>query len=218
MSNVRLVALTQPVGLEETATSEEFIAYCARVSNPGNQENNSTAPKLLNYLIKNNHWSPFEMAHAVMEIETTRDIARQILRHRSFSFQEFSQRYATVTADAVLREARLQDTKNRQNSLDTNDEGLQEWWDMAQRSVAAVTSEVYSYALSRGIAKEVARVLLPEGMTPSRLYMAGSIRSWIHYIQLRTGNGTQKEHREVASKCCGVLVSAMPSLRDIITR
>ena len=216
MSNVRLVALTQPVGIEDIVTSEEFVAYCARVSNPGNQENNSTAPKLLNYLIKNQHWSPFEMAHAVIEIETTRDIARQILRHRSFSFQEFSQRYATVTEDAVLRETRLQDSKNRQNSLDTNDEGLQEWWNMAQRSVAAVTSEVYSYALSRGIAKEVARAVLPEGMTPSRLYMAGSIRSWIHYIQLRTGNGTQKEHREVASQCCAALVAEMPALSEIM--
>ena len=218
MSNVRLVALTQPVGLEDIATSEEFVAYCARVSNPGNQENNSTAPKLLSYLINNHHWSPFEMAHAVMEIETTRDIARQILRHRSFSFQEFSQRYSTVTEDAVLRKARLQDTKNRQNSLDTNDEVLQEWWDTMQLAVADVTKEAYSLAIGRGIAKEVARVLLPEGMTPSRLYMAGSIRSWIHYIQLRTGNGTQKEHREIASQCCNGLVSAMPSLRDIITR
>ena len=218
MSNVRLVALTKPVGLEDIATSEEFVAYCARVSNPGNQENNSTAPKLLNYLIKNQHWSPFEMAHAVMEIETTRDIARQILRHRSFGFQEFSQRYATVTEDAVLREARLQDTKNRQNSLDTNDEVIQEWWDTMQLAVADVTKEAYSLAIGRGIAKEVARVLLAEGMTPSRLYMAGSIRSWIHYIQLSTGNGTQKEHREIATQCCDVLVSAVPSLRDIITR
>lgn len=216
MSQVRLIAFTQPIELEGVQTGEELVAYCARVSNPGNQANHETAPRLLNYLVRNHHWSPFEMAHAVIEITTTRDIARQILRHRSFSFQEFSQRYAEVDAEPVLREARLQDTKNRQNSLAIEDDDLRKWWDYNQKAVAEMTGNVYEAALRMGIAKEVARAVLPEGMTPSRLYMAGSIRSWIHYIQLRAGNGTQKEHREIAVMCRLALLHVMPSLEEIL--
>ena len=215
MSQVRLIALTQPM-LAEAQTAEELVAYCARVSNPGNQANHETAPRLLNYLTRNHHWSPFEMAHAVVEITTTRDIARQILRHRSFSFQEFSQRYAAVTDEMVMREPRMQDTKNRQNSTEIYDEDLKFWWDDKQSGVAAYTSAVYQQALERGIAKEVARSVLPEGLTPSRLYMAGTIRSWIHYIQLRSANGTQKEHREIAVMCKLAILDAMPSLEEIL--
>lgn len=215
MSQVRLIALTQPL-LEEAQTAEELVAYCARVSNPSNQANHGTAPRLLSYLVRNHHWSPFEMAHAVIEIETTRDIARQILRHRSFSFQEFSQRYAAVQDGAVIREARLQDAKNRQNSIEVDDAKLQVWWQDMQQLVASQTQLAYKAALERGIAKEVARAVLPEGLTPSRLYMAGSIRSWIHYIQLRAGNGTQKEHREIAVKCRDELLKVMPSLKEIL--
>lgn len=215
MSQVRLIAITQPL-LAEAQTAEELVAYCARVSNPGNQANHETAPRLLNYLTRNHHWSPFEMAHAVIEIVTTRDIARQILRHRSFSFQEFSQRYAAVTDEAELRELRLQDTKNRQNSLATEDEDLRLWWQDKQEGIAAYSSAVYQQALDRGIAKEVARAVLPEGMTPSRLYMAGSVRSWVHYIQLRAGNGTQKEHREIAEMCRLAMLDVMPSLEEIL--
>lgn len=216
MSQVRLIAFTQPIELDGVQTGEELVAYCARVSNPGNQANHETAPRLLNYLTRNHHWSPFEMAHAVVEITTTRDIARQILRHRSFSFQEFSQRYAAVTDEMVMREPRMQDTKNRQNSTEIYDEDLKFWWDDKQSGVAAYTSAVYQQALERGIAKEVARSVLPEGLTPSRLYMAGSIRSWIHYIQLRAGNGTQKEHREIAVMCRLALLHVMPSLEEIL--
>lgn len=216
MSQVRLIAFTQPIELDGVQTGEELVAYCARVSNPGNQANHETAPRLLNYLTRNHHWSPFEMAHAVIEIQTTRDIARQILRHRSFSFQEFSQRYAAVTDEAVIREARAQDNKNRQNSLDIEDDDLRKWWDYNQKAVADMTGQVYEAALRMGIAKEVARAVLPEGMTPSRLYMAGSVRSWIHYIQLRAGNGTQKEHREIAVMCKLALLHVMPSLEEIL--
>lgn len=216
MSQVRLIAFTQPIELDGVQTGEELVAYCARVSNPGNQANHETAPRLLNYLTRNHHWSPFEMAHAVIEIQTTRDIARQILRHRSFSFQEFSQRYAEVTDGAVLREARLQDTKNRQNSIETENFALSDWWERKQGFIAAAAMEVYNEALLQGIAKEVARAVLPEGMTPSRLYMAGSVRSWIHYIQLRAGNGTQKEHREIAVMCKLALLHVMPSLEEIL--
>lgn len=216
MSQVRLIAFTQPIELEGVQTGEELVAYCARVSNPGNQANHETAPRLLNYLTRNHHWSPFEMAHAVVEITTTRDIARQILRHRSFSFQEFSQRYAAVTDEMVMREPRMQDTKNRQNSTEIYDEDLKFWWDDKQSDVAAYTSAVYQQALERGIAKEVARSVLPEGLTPSRLYMAGTIRSWIHYIQLRSANGTQKEHREIAVMCKLAILDAMPSLEEIL--
>lgn len=216
MSQVRLIALSQPVGLDGVQTAEELVAYCARVSNPSNQVNHDTAPRLLSYLVRNHHWSPFEMAHAVIEVVTTRDIARQILRHRSFSFQEFSQRYAAVQDDAVIREARLQDAKNRQNSVEVDDAELQVWWQEKQQLIASQTQLAYEAALERGIAKEVARAVLPEGLTPSRLYMAGPVRSWIHYIQLRAGNGTQKEHREVAVKCRDELLKVMPSLKEIL--
>ena len=216
MSQVRLIAFTQPIELDGVQTGEELVAYCARVSNPSNQANHETAPRLLNYLTRNQHWSPFEMAHAVMEIQTTRDIARQILRHRSFSFQEFSQRYAEVTDDVMLREARLQDTKNRQNSTETDDAELQRQWHTLQSRTAELTRQTYQWALEQGIAKEVARAVLPEGLTVSRLYMAGSIRSWIHYIQLRAGNGTQKEHRELAVMCRLALLHVMPSLKEIL--
>lgn len=216
MSQVRLIALSQPVGLDGVQTAEELVAYCARVSNPSNQANHDTAPRLLSYLVRNHHWSPFEMAHAVIEVVTTRDIARQILRHRSFSFQEFSQRYAAVQDDAVIREARLQDAKNRQNSVEVDDAELQVWWQEKQQLIASQTQLAYEAALERGIAKEVARAVLPEGLTPSRLYMAGPVRSWIHYIQLRAGNGTQKEHRELAVKCRDELLKVMPSLKEIL--
>ncbi len=216
MSQVRLIAFTQPIELEGVQTGEELVAYCARVSNPANQANHETAPRLLNYLVRNQHWSPFEMAHAVIEIQTTRDIARQILRHRSFSFQEFSQRYAAVVDDAVIREARMQDTTNRQNSLAIEDDDMRKWWEYQQNEVAKKTGEVYAAALRMGIAKEVARAVLPEGLTPSRLYMSGSVRSWIHYIQLRAGNGTQKEHREIAVMCKLALLHVMPSLKEIL--
>src|SRR4030042_59921 len=216
MNQVRLIAFTQPIELEGVRTGEELVAYCARVSNPANQANHETAPRLLNYLVRNQHWSPFEMAHAVIEINTTRDIARQILRHRSFSFQEFSQRYAEVVADPVLREARLQDTTNRQNSTPAHDAQLRAWWDDQQAWLAEQATKVYQDALNQGIAKEVARAVLPEGLTPSRLYMSGSVRSWIHYIQLSAGNGTQQEHREIAVMCKLALLHVMPSIKEIL--
>jgi thymidylate synthase (FAD) len=216
MSQVRLIAFTQPIEVEGVQTGEELVAYCARVSNPANQANHETAPRLLSYLVRNQHWSPFEMAHAVIEIHTTRDIARQILRHRSFSFQEFSQRYAEVVADPVLREARLQDTTNRQNSTESQDFALRAWWDDQQAWLAEQAVKVYQDALNQGIAKEVARAVLPEGLTPSHLYMSGSVRSWIHYIQLRSGNGTQKEHREIAVMCKLALLHVMPSIKEIL--
>tara|TARA_Y100001951_G_scaffold73741_1_gene60663 strand:- start:591 stop:1283 length:693 start_codon:yes stop_codon:yes gene_type:complete len=196
-SEVRLVGVTKPT---EDMSLGEFIAYCARVSNPSNQNNHMTSPKLLNYLIKNNHWSPFEMASITMEIKTTRDIARQILRHRSFSFQEFSQRYAEQS-NFYLREARLQDEKNRQNSIEIEDEKLQEDWKQIQRNLVEFANRSYQTALGMGIAKEQARAILPEGNTASTLYMSGTVRSWIHYCDLRCGNGTQKEHMDVANKC-----------------
>lgn len=216
MSQVRLIAFTQPIELEGVQTGEELVAYCARVSNPANQANHDTAPRLLNYLVRNHHWSPFEMAHAVIEIQTTRDIARQILRHRSFSFQEFSQRYAAVVDDAVIRECRMQDAKNRQASSECQDSDIRRWWYEKQAELAKQVSAVYEEALSFGIAKEVARAVLPEGLTPSRLYMSGSVRSWIHYIQLRAGNGTQKEHREIAVMCRLALLHVMPSIKEIL--
>lgn len=180
--------------------ADQFIAYAARVSNPSNQMNNETSEKLLKYCIRNQHWSVFEMVNVVMEIETTRDIARQILRHRSFSFQEFSQRYADPTKDLgfVTREARLQDTKNRQNSIETTDFELEDWWWRQQCGVWDIAQLAYNSAIAKGIAKEQARAVLPEGLTVSRMYMNGTLRSWIHYCELRMGNGTQKEHREVA--------------------
>lgn len=210
---VRLIAVTKPV-IEECKEAGDLIAYCARVSNPANQANTETAPRLLAYLQRNQHWSPFEMASMTLEITTTRDIARQILRHRSFSFQEFSQRYAAVQGDAVYRDARLQDAKNRQNSIGTDDHDLQAAWTDLQESVEALTSYAYQEALRLGIAKEVARSVLPEGMTTSTLYMAGTIRSWMHYIQLRAEAGTQLEHREIAIECRRILVEQFPALAE----
>lgn len=198
---VKLIAHTVPVSSEYGENVQDFIAYVARVSNPSNQSNFKTGPKLLKYLQDNQHWSPFEMASAVMEIKTTRDIARQILRHRSFSFQEYSQRYAAVTDTPVIRETRMQDNKNRQNSIETEDEALNYQWRIQQFSLIRHATEVYQWALDNGIAKEQARVVLPEGNTVSTILMSGTIRSWIHYIQLRSGNGTQKEHREIAIAC-----------------
>ena len=216
MHHASIVAVTKPLvtGVE---TADDFVAYAARVSNPSNQANSETAPRLVRYLRKNKHWSPFEMVHAVMEITTTRDIARQILRHRSFSFQEFSQRYADPTQDLgfVTREARLQDLNNRQNSIDiTDDEALKDEWTDRQKAVLDTIERHYSWAIANGIAKEQARAVLPEGMTVSRMYMAGSVRSWIHYCQLRMSNGTQREHRDVATSAWYELTNIFPSLRD----
>ena len=197
-----------------TPDLEEKVAYCARVSNPNNQRNHETAPKLLKYLMKHKHWSPFEMANVCMEIETTRDIARQILRHRSFSFQEFSQRYAEVS-EFETRECRMQDNKNRQNSLITDDLDTQEWWWAAQNRVKSEAEFMYQAALNRGIAKEQARALLPEGMAVSRMYMNGTLRSWLHYIEVRTDPSTQKEHRDVAEACKTVIATLCPSIMEI---
>lgn len=197
--SVKLIAYTQPV-IEEITNLTEFIAYVARVSNPDNQLNTETSGRLLKYLVKHSHWSPFEMASATMEIRTTRDIARQILRHRSFSFQEFSQRYA-IAQNFVTREARLQDTKNRQNSIENTDSMLNAEWSFRQNESINITRKNYAWALANGIAKEQARALLPEGLTESVIYMAGTLRSWIHYIELRSGPETQKEHREIAVAC-----------------
>ncbi len=199
MNKAKIVAVTKPLvrGLER---AEDFISYAARVSNPSNQMNMETSEKLLKYCIKNKHWSIFEMVNVVMEIETTRDIARQILRHRSFSFQEFSQRYADPTKDLgfVVREARLQDNKNRQNSVEINDTRLAESWEIRQKNVIISAKNAYNWAIENGIAKEQARAVLPEGLTVSKMYMNGTLRSWIHFCELRMGNGTQKEHRLVA--------------------
>jgi thymidylate synthase (FAD) len=194
-----------------TPDAEEKVAYMARVSNPGNQDNKETAPRLLRYLMKHKHWSPFEMVNVCMEIECTRDIARQIIRHRSFSFQEFSQRYAEAL-DMECSEARLQDEKNRQNSIPTQDKELQRWWDDMQRSLIAQARGVYGAALNNGIAKEVARKVLPEGLTYSRMYMNGTLRSWMHYVDIRCDEATQKEHREVAEKCKAILTEQFPSI------
>ena len=194
-----------------TPDAEEKVAYMARVSNPNNQDNKETAPKLLRYLMRNKHWSPFEMVNVCMEIECTRDIARQILRHRSFSFQEFSQRYAE-SLGFEYGEVRLQDEKNRQNSLPTQDRELQRWWDEQQAVVAAQARYSYGAALNQGIAKEVSRKLLPEGLTMSRMYMNGTLRSWMHYVDIRCDEATQKEHREVADKCKAILTEQFPSL------
>jgi len=211
MSEVNLIALSKPSAITDCNTSADLIAYTARVSNPANQSNLETAPRLLRYLIKENHWSPFEMVHMTIEIKTTRDIARQILRHRSFSFQEFSQRYAVAT-EFETREARLQDEKNRQNSVVTDDKELNEWWQMLQKKVRGQAELAYTDALKKGVAKEQARALLPEGLTQSTLYMAGSLRSWIHYCELRRGHGTQKEHMEVADKCWEIIRVHFPDI------
>lgn len=214
--NVNLISYSQPpkenmIGVEDI---QDLVAYCARVSNPSNQINSETAERLLKYLVKHKHWSPFEMVSVCLEIETTRDIARQFLRHRSFSFQEFSQRYADIrdlSDNFVLREARLQDQKNRQNSVDVEDAVLQEQWATIQQGVINASKEAYKWAIERGIAKEQARAVLPEGNTVSRLYANGTLRSWIHYIDLRSDNGTQKEHREIAVECAKVIAQIFPT-------
>jgi thymidylate synthase (FAD) len=218
---VRLISYSKPArGMydEGLTDAQELIAFCARVSNPSNQFNMETADKLIRYLIKHKHWSPLEMVSACLEITTTRDIARQILRHRSFSFQEFSQRYADPTKDLdfVLRDARLQDTKNRQNSIETSDVELQAWWDAKQKFLIDYVKTTYAEAIEKGIAKEQARAILPEGNTVSRLYMNGTLRSWIHFIDLRSGNGTQKEHMEVARECAQVIAEAFPMSTEFI--
>ena len=197
----------------------EQIAYAARVSNPGNQDNNDTAEKLVRYLIKHKHWSPLEMVSVCLEIDTTRDIARQILRHRSFSFQEFSQRYADPTKDLSfeVRDARLQDTKNRQNSIDVQDRQLQDAWIIKQKVLIDNARDAYEWAIKNGIAKEQARAVLPEGNTQSRLFMNGTLRSWVHYIQLRSANGTQKEHKEVAIACAKAIESVFPMITEFIS-
>lgn len=217
----KLIGYTQPVkdaisGIDDV---QDLIAYAARVSNPANQINNETAERLLNYLIKHKHWSPFEMASAVVEVETTRDIARQLLRHRSFSFQEFSQRYADVRGlddTFVLRKARLQDPKNRQNSLVTDDVGLHDAWAIHQRAVWQRAMDAYNWAIENGIAKEQARAVLPEGNTLSKLYVNGTIRSWIHYIELRSGHGTQLEHIELAREIGKAITEIFPMTGNFI--
>ena len=215
----RLISYSQTAeNLHVGKDIQELIAYCARVSNPSNQNNEATSEKLLSYLAKHKHWSPFEMVSACLEIETTRDIARQILRHRSFSFQEFSQRYANPTEDLgfVTREARLQDTKNRQNSIVVDDEQLQYEWEQKQKGVIAIAKRTYEWAIDNGIAKEQARAVLPEGLTESRMYMNGTLRSWIHFIELRSGNGTQKECQEVAIACAKAITEIFPLTEKFI--
>lgn len=204
-----------PVDLPDISTSEEFIAFVARVSNPANQGNTSTAPKLLKYLVQHKHWSPFEMVNVVMEVNTTRDISRQLLRH-TFKAQEFSGRYAEVEQPLVFREARLQDTKNRQNSLETDDSSLSAWWHFAQDQIADLSSSMYKEALEKGIAKEQARIVLPEGMVPTTLYVNGYLRTWIHYCQVRTDPSTQKEHRLVAQGAWEALLEHYPVLEGIL--
>jgi len=201
---------------EKDESLQDVIAYTARVSNPSNQDNTETSERLLRYLIREKHWSPFEMVSACLEVTTTRDIARQLLRHRSFSFQEFSQRYADPTQDLnfVMRQARLQDTKNRQNSLDVNDPDLQLEWYKQQAEVTNAAKKSYEWAIKNGIAKEQARAVLPEGIMESRLYVNGTIRSWIHYIELRSGHGTQKEHIELARACADALEPVFPMIRE----
>ena len=224
--HARLISYSQPVrhvhsgepGIMGLENIQDLVAYCARVSNPSNQANTKTTSKLLGYLIKHKHWSPFEMASACIEVETTRDIARQFLRHRSFSFQEFSQRYADIRDldDFVLREARLQDTKNRQNSIETEDERLSMLWAAKQLSVIEAAKEAYEWAIDNGIAKEQARAVLPEGNTVSKLYVNGTIRSWIHYVELRSDNGTQKEHMELAKAIAAAITQIFPAIKDYV--
>ena len=223
--NVKLISYSQqPIDTDKQDEFEfdlpnlqDLVAYCARVSNPSNQSNSETSERLIKYLIKHKHWSPLEMVSACLEVETTRDIARQLLRHRSFSFQEFSQRYADPTKelDFVLREARLQDNKNRQNSIKTEDSELQTRWSLIQQRVIDEAKYAYNWAIENGIAKEQARVVLPEGNTISRLYVNGTLRSWIHYIDLRDGNGTQEEHAEIARACAEVIAKVFPIIKII---
>jgi thymidylate synthase (FAD) len=219
--NVRMISYSKPsreMYDEGLVDVQELVAFCARVSNPSNQFNTDTSEKLIKYLIKHQHWSPLEMVSACLEIETTRDIARQMLRHRSFSFQEFSQRYADPTKDLsfVLREARLQDTKNRQNSVENENLALAAWWEERQKRVIHEAKEAYAWAIQNGIAKEQARAVLPEGLTVSRLYMNGTLRSWIHFIELRSANGTQKEHQEVARECAKVIAEVFPLANELV--
>ena len=225
---VRLISYSKPSRAmydEGLLDAQELVAFCARVSNPSNQFNTETSEKLIRYLTKHKHWSPLEMVSLCLEVETTRDIARQMLRHRSFSFQEFSQRYADPTQDLdfVVREARLQDTKNRQNSVEMdllNDEQRQlaYQWENLQNDLIKKTREVYKWAVDKGIAKEQARAVLPEGLTVSRLYMNGTLRSWIHFIELRSGNGTQKEHMEVARECAKVIAEVFPMAKEFVNQ
>ena len=217
---VKLVSYSTPTEEflnEGIDNAQELVAFCARVSNPSNQLNTETSEKLIKYLIKNAHWSPLEMVSACLEIETTRDIARQILRHRSFSFQEFSQRYANPVKDLefVTREARLQDLKNRQNSIENDDEEISNMWIEKQEHLINEARETYNWAIENGIAKEQARAVLPEGNTVSRMYMNGTLRSWIHYIELRSGNGTQKEHMEIALACAEVITKIFPMSKNL---
>jgi len=217
---VKLVSYSTPTEEflnEGIDNAQELVAFCARVSNPSNQLNTETSEKLIKYLIKNAHWSPLEMVSACLEIETTRDIARQILRHRSFSFQEFSQRYANPVKDLefVTREARLQDLKNRQNSIENDDEEISNMWIEKQEHLINEARETYNWAIENGIAKEQARAVLPEGNTVSRMYMNGTLRSWIHYIELRSGNGTQKEHTEIAVACAEVITKIFPMSKNL---
>lgn len=222
---VKLISYSQPqdaLKVEGLTNAQELIAFCARVSNPTNQMNMATSDKLIRYLVKHKHWSPLEMVSVCLEIETTRDIARQILRHRSFSFQEFSQRYADPTQhlEFVTREARLQDDKNRQNSIKLADDAqtlaLKKAWDEKQQAMISLAKETYTWAIQQGIAKEQARAVLPEGLTMSRLYMNGTLRSWVHYLELRSGNGTQLEHMEVAIACAQVIAKVFPLMDELI--
>ena len=218
---VRLISKsTSPETLEFEGmkNAQDIVAYCARVSNPSNQINTETSERLIRYLVKHQHWSPLEMVNACLEIETTRDIAHQIVRHRSFAFQEFSQRYANPEEQGDMfeySEARLQDTKNRQNSIETSDVELQAWWDAQQKFVTEISKKIYDEALEKGIAKEQARKVLPEGLTKTKLYMNGSLRSWIHYIELRSANGTQKEHMEIAHACAKVIAGIFPLMSEL---
>jgi len=218
MSEVNLIGITKPSAYTDCTSANELVAWAARVSNPSNQNNTQTAGKLVKYLINNNHWSPLEIVHVSMEIKTTRDIARQILRHRSFSFQEYSQRYADPTKDLgfVTREARLQDPKNRQNSVDTEDSRLEEEWNMRQRKSMAEALISYRWAIDNGIAKEQARAVLPEGNTESTIIMAGSLRSWVHYIEIRSDISTQKEHRIVAEQCKEIIGIHFPDIIEAL--
>lgn len=219
---VRLISYSKPhenIQAEGLESVQDLIAFCARVSNPSNQLNTETSQKLINYLVKHKHWSPLEMASVCMEVETTRDIARQMLRHKSFSFQEFSQRYADPTQDLdfVVREARLQDTKNRQNSIETTDSTIKAWWDAKQKFIIDYVRESYAQAIEKGIAKEQARSILPEGNTVSRMYVNGTLRSWVHFIEVRSGNGTQKEHMEIAREVACAIAEIFPMAGDFIS-
>ena len=219
MTNVKLISHSQAPKEMDLNNCQELIAYCARVSNPSNQMNKETSEKLIKYLIKHAHWSPLEMVSACLEIDTTRDIAHQIVRHRSFSFQEFSQRYADPAEfgdQFTKREARLQDEKNRQNSIETEDVQLQTHWEQQQQRVINIAQEAYEWAIKNGMAKEQARAVLPEGLTKTRLYMNGTLRSWIHYIELRGANGTQKEHMEIAHACAKVIAEIFPLAEELV--